>query len=124
MHGSSSVPQEWLEIINNYGGDMGQTYGVPVAEIQEGIKNGVRKVNIDTDLRMASTGAVRKFLAENTSNFDPRKFLKDSTQAMMEICAARYEAFGSAGQADKIKVSSLETMQDRYRSGELDQKIK
>jgi fructose-bisphosphate aldolase class II len=124
MHGSSSVPQEWLEIINNYGGDMGQTYGVPVAEIQEGIKNGVRKVNIDTDLRMASTGAVRKFLAENTSNFDPRKFLKDSTTAMMEICAARYEAFGSAGQASKIKASSLDTMSERYASGSLDQQVK
>ena len=124
MHGSSSVPQEWLKIINNYGGDMGKTYGVPVNEIQEGIKNGVRKVNIDTDLRMASTGAVRKFLAENTANFDPRKFLKESTNAMMEICAARFEAFGSAGQADKIKVSSLETMQSRYASGELDAQIK
>jgi fructose-bisphosphate aldolase class II len=124
MHGSSSVPQEWLETINNFGGDMGQTYGVPVNEIQEGIKNGVRKVNIDTDLRMASTGAVRQFLAENTSNFDPRKFLKASTQAMSDICAARFEAFGSAGQADKIKVSSLETMIARYKSGELDAQVK
>ncbi|SFV64583.1 Fructose-bisphosphate aldolase class II [hydrothermal vent metagenome] len=124
MHGSSSVPQEWLEIINNYGGDMGQTYGVPVAEIQEGIKNGVRKVNIDTDLRMASTGAVRKFLAENTANFDPRKFLKESTNAMSDICTARFEAFGSAGQADKIKVISLEDMISRYASGELDAKVK
>ncbi|HFE37732.1 MAG TPA: fructose-bisphosphate aldolase class II [Gammaproteobacteria bacterium] len=115
MHGSSSVPQEWLEIINNYGGDMGQTYGVPVAEIVEGIKNGVRKVNIDTDLRMASTGAVRKFLAENTSNFDPRKFLKASTEAMSEICKARYEAFGSAGHASKIKPTSLEKMVDFYK---------
>ena len=124
MHGSSSVPQEWLETINNYGGDMGQTYGVPVSEIQEGIKNGVRKVNIDTDLRMASTGAVRKFLVENTANFDPRKFLKESTKAMSDICAARFEAFGSAGQADKIKVISLETMISRYASGELDAKVK
>ncbi len=110
MHGSSSVPQEWLKIINEYGGDMGQTYGVPVAEIVEGIKNGVRKVNIDTDLRMASTGAVRKFLAENPANFDPRKFLKASTTAMKDICKARYETFGSAGHADKIKAKSLETM--------------
>ncbi|HHO68778.1 MAG TPA: fructose-bisphosphate aldolase class II, partial [Gammaproteobacteria bacterium] len=86
MHGSSSVPQDWLEIINKYGGDMGQTYGVPVEEIQEGIKHGVRKVNIDTDLRMASTGAIRKHLSENPSNFDPRKFLKASTEAMKEIC--------------------------------------
>jgi len=123
MHGSSSVPQEWLEIINNYGGDMGQTYGVPVAEIQEGIKHGVRKVNIDTDLRMASTGAVRKFLADNPSNFDPRKFLKASTEAMKEICKARYEAFGCAGQASKIKAVSLEVMFKKYVSGELDVKI-
>ncbi len=115
MHGSSSVPQEWLEIINNYGGDMGQTYGVPVEEIVEGIKSGVRKVNIDTDLRMASTGAVRKFLAENTSNFDPRKFLKESTKAMSEICKARYESFGCAGQASKIKAKSLEQMIDYYK---------
>ncbi|MCW9023055.1 MAG: fructose-bisphosphate aldolase class II [Gammaproteobacteria bacterium] len=115
MHGSSSVPQEWLKIINSYGGDMGQTYGVPVEEIVEGIKNGVRKVNIDTDLRMASTGSVRKHLAENTSNFDPRKFLKESTKAMKDICKARYEAFGSAGQADKIKVVSLEAMIDFYK---------
>jgi len=115
MHGSSSVPQEWLEIINNYGGDMGQTYGVPVGEIVEGIKSGVRKVNIDTDLRMASTGAVRKFLAENPANFDPRKFLKASTQAMSEICKARYEAFGCAGHASKIKPKSLEKMIGYYK---------
>ena len=123
MHGSSSVPQDWLEIINNYGGDMGQTYGVPVDEIVEGIKNGVRKVNIDTDLRMASTGSVRKFLADNPSNFDPRKFLKASTEAMKEICKARYESFGCAGHASKINVQSLETMIGRYVSGELDPKI-
>jgi fructose-bisphosphate aldolase class II len=115
MHGSSSVPQDWLEIINNYGGDMGQTYGVPVEEIQEGIKNGVAKVNIDTDLRMASTGSIRKHLAENTSNFDPRKFLKESTAAMKEICKARYEAFGSAGNASKITPLSLEKMVDYYK---------
>ena len=123
MHGSSSVPQDWLEIINNYGGDMGQTYGVPVAEIVEGIKHGVRKVNIDTDLRMASTGAVRKHLHDNASNFDPRKFLKESTKAMMEICKARYEAFGCAGHASKIKSVSLEAMQVRYDAGELNPKI-
>jgi len=114
MHGSSSVPQDWLKIINEYGGDMGQTYGVPVEEIVEGIKNGVRKVNIDTDLRMASTGAVRKFLHDNPANFDPRKFLKASTAAMKDICKARYEAFGSAGHADKIKAKSLEKMIDFY----------
>lgn len=115
MHGSSSVPQEWLKIINSYGGDMGQTYGVPVEEIVEGIKSGVRKVNIDTDLRMASTGSIRKHLSENTSNFDPRKFLKESTAAMSAICKARFESFGSAGNADKIKVKSLETMIDFYK---------
>jgi len=124
MHGSSSVPQEWLEIINRYGGDMGQTYGVPVAEIVEGIKHGVRKINIDTDLRMASTGAVRKYLAENRKDFDPRKFLKASTKAMKDICKARYEAFGCAGHASKIKVLSLETMIKRYQTNELDPHIK
>jgi len=123
MHGSSSVPQDWLEIINNYGGDMGETYGVPVKEIQEGIKHGVRKVNIDTDLRMASTGAIRKHLAENKSNFDPRKFLKASTAAMKEICKARYEAFGCAGHASKIKVISLDDMSKRYASGDLDPRV-
>ena len=115
MHGSSSVPQDWLKVINSFGGDMGQTYGVPVEEIQEGIKNGVRKVNIDTDLRMASTGSIRKHLAENPSNFDPRKFLKASTEAMKGICKARFEAFGCAGHADKIKVKSLEEMFSFYK---------
>ena len=115
MHGSSSVPQDWLEIINNYGGDMGQTYGVPVEEIQEGIKNGVAKVNIDSDLRMASTGAIRKHMADNASNFDPRKFLKESTNAMKEICKARYESFGCAGNASKITPVSLEKMVDFYK---------
>jgi len=115
MHGSSSVPQDWLKIINEYGGDMGETYGVPVKEIQEGIKHGVRKVNIDTDLRMASTGAIRKHLKENASNFDPRKFLKASTAAMKDICKARYEAFGSAGHASKIKAVSLENMIKFYK---------
>ena len=114
MHGSSSVPQDWLEIINNYGGDMGQTFGVPVEEIQEGIKNGVAKVNIDTDLRMASTGSIRKHLADNPSNFDPRKFLKESTAAMKDICKARYEAFGCAGNASKITPVSLEKMVSYY----------
>jgi fructose-bisphosphate aldolase class II len=123
MHGSSSVPQEWLKIINEYGGDMGETYGVPVEEICEGIKHGVRKVNIDTDLRMASTGAVRKFMSDNKSNFDPRKFLKASTAAMKDICKARYEAFGCAGHASKIKVISLDDMASRYESGELDARV-
>ncbi len=123
MHGSSSVPQDWLKIINNYGGDMGQTYGVPVEEIVEGIKHGVRKVNIDTDLRMASTGSIRKHLNDNASNFDPRKFLKESTAGMRGICEARYEAFGSAGMASKIKADSLEIMFEKYSTGKLDPKV-
>src|SRR5690606_15340928 len=123
MHGSSSVPQEWLKIINEFGGDMGETYGVPVEEIVEGIKHGVRKVNIDTDLRMASTGAIRKFMAENRKEFDPRKYLRAASKAMSEICKARYEAFGAAGQASKIKPISLEAMSKRYASGELDPKV-
>jgi fructose-bisphosphate aldolase class II len=125
MHGSSSVPQDWLEIINSHGGDIGQTYGVPVEEIVEGIQYGVRKVNIDTDLRMASTGAVRQFLTDesNKANFDPRKFFKASTAAMQQICEARYEAFGSAGHASKITAISLENMVARYASGELATKV-
>jgi fructose-bisphosphate aldolase class II len=115
MHGSSSVPQEWLKIINDFGGDMKQTYGVPVEEIVKGIKSGVRKVNIDTDLRMASTGSIRRHLKENPSNFDPRKFYKEATNAMKEICKARFEAFGAAGNADKIKVKSLEEMIGFYK---------
>ncbi len=123
MHGSSSVPQDWLAMINEYGGDMGETYGVPVEEIAEGIKNGVRKVNIDTDLRMASTGAIRKHLHDNPSNFDPRKYLAAATKGMYEICKARYEAFGTAGNASKIKAINLEDMTARYASGELDPKV-
>lgn len=115
MHGSSSVPQEWLKIINDFGGEMKQTYGVPVEEIVKGIKSGVRKVNIDTDLRMASTGSIRRHLQENPSNFDPRKFYKEATNAMKEICKARFEAFGAAGNADKIKVKSLEEMIGFYK---------
>lgn len=120
MHGSSSVPQEWLAVINEFGGDIPETYGVPVEEIQEGIKHGVRKVNIDTDLRLASTGAVRRFMAENKAEFDPRKYLAKTVTAMSEICVARYEAFGTAGQASKIKPISLDDMFVRYESGELD----
>ncbi|NWN91077.1 fructose-bisphosphate aldolase class II [Marinobacter adhaerens] len=123
MHGSSSVPQEWLEIINKYGGEIPETYGVPVEEIVEGIKHGVRKVNVDTDLRLASTGSVRRFLAENPAEFDPRKFLKETMKAMTDICIARYEAFGSAGQASKIKPINLERMYMRYEAGELDPKV-
>jgi len=123
MHGSSSVPQEWLAIINEFGGDIKETYGVPVEQIVEGIKHGVRKVNIDTDLRLASTGAIRRFLAKNPAEFDPRKYLKETITAMRDICIARYEAFGTAGQADKIKPQSLEQMFTRYEKGELTQKV-
>ncbi len=114
MHGSSAVPQEWLKIINEYGGNIPETYGVPVEEVQEGIKHGVRKINIDTDLRLASTGAVRKFLAENPSNFDPRKFLRAATNAMRGICTDRFNAFGSSGNASKIKPISMDDMADKY----------
>jgi fructose-bisphosphate aldolase class II len=124
MHGSSSVPQEWLEIINQYGGEIPETYGVPVSEIQEGIRNGVRKVNIDTDLRLACTGTIREFLAKNRAEFDPRKYLKQTIKTMSDICVQRYEAFGTAGQADKIKVLSLEVMQQRYDAGELIPNVK
>ncbi|WP_017938607.1 class II fructose-bisphosphate aldolase [Zestomonas thermotolerans] len=123
MHGSSSVPQDWLAIINEFGGEIPETYGVPVEEIVEGIKHGVRKVNIDTDLRLASTGAIRRFLAQNKSEFDPRKYLAKSIEAMRDICIARYEAFGTAGHASKIKPISLENMYKRYASGELAAKI-
>ena len=117
MHGSSSVPQEWLATINEFGGEISETYGVPVEEIQEGIRHGVRKVNIDTDLRLASTGAVRRFLAENKSEFDPRKFLIPTMDAMREIVKNRLEAFGAANQISKIKkVYSLEEMHHRYAS--------
>lgn len=114
MHGSSSVPQEWLAVINEFGGEIPETYGVPVEQIVEGIKNGVRKVNIDTDLRLASTGAIRRFMAQNPSEFDPRKYLAQSVKAMEEIVVDRYEAFGTAGNADKIKVVSLENMVNKY----------
>ncbi len=124
MHGSSSVPQEWLQIINEYGGKIAETYGVPVPEIQQGIKHGVRKINIDTDLRLAYTGAIRRHLAQNPEEFDPRKYLGDAVKAMMEICKLRYEQFGTAGQASKIKVISMEDMVKRYQSGELDPTVK
>jgi fructose-bisphosphate aldolase class II len=121
MHGSSSVPQEWLEIIRRYGGEMKETYGVPVEEIVTGIRHGVRKVNIDTDIRLAMTGAMRRQMAEKPSEFDPRKFLAEAQKAAKAICKARYEAFGSAGQAAKIKPLTLEQMAERYRQGELNQ---
>ena len=124
MHGSSSVPQEWLDIIRQYGGEMKETYGVPVEEIQEGIKNGVRKVNIDTDIRLAMTGAIRRHMSQDKSNFDPRKFLKEATAAAKDICKARFEAFGCAGQASKIKPLQLDDMAARYAKGELDPVVK
>lgn len=114
MHGSSLVPQEWLKIINDCGGYIKETYGVPIAEVQQGIKYGVRKINIDTDLRLASTGALRQFLINHKAEFDPRKYLQQTINAMTEICQARYIAFGSAGHADKIKVKSMETISQAY----------
>ena len=114
MHGSSSVPQQWLATINEFGGNLAQTYGVPVEEIQEGIKNGVRKVNIDTDLRLAATGAVRKFVAENPSDFDPRKFLAAATSAMRDVCRERFQAFGSVGHGSALRPRSLADMATRY----------
>lgn len=117
MHGSSSVPQDWLKCINEHGGDIPQTYGVPVNEIVEGIKYGVRKVNIDTDLRMASTGAIRRYVdqQENASDFDARKIYKAARDAMQALCQSRYEAFGSAGHASKIKAIPLSEMVKRYK---------
>jgi fructose-bisphosphate aldolase class II len=124
MHGSSSVPQEWLEVIRKHGGQMKETYGVPVEEIVTGIKHGVRKVNIDTDIRLAMTGAIRRHMAEKPAEFDPRKFLADAQKAARGICKARYEAFGCAGQASKIKPLPLEAMAERYRKGELNQIVR
>jgi len=114
MHGSSSVPQEWLKIINQFGGKIPETYGVPVEEIKKGIDNGVRKVNIDTDLRLAATGAIRKHMSENPENFDPRKYLKEAKNAMKQICIDRYKAFETIGMADKIKAKTLELMVNFY----------
>jgi fructose-bisphosphate aldolase class II len=123
MHGSSSVPQELQEIINANGGEMPQTWGVPVEEIQRGIRHGVRKINIDTDCRMAMTGAVRKVLHQDRVEFDPRKFLKPAMDAMRVLCAQRFEEFGAAGQADKIRPLPLSAMAKRYASGELSPKF-
>ncbi|WP_180038594.1 class II fructose-bisphosphate aldolase [Acinetobacter sp. YH16052] len=115
MHGSSSVPQEWLAVINQYGGDIKETYGVPVEQLVEAIKHGVRKINIDTDLRLASTGAMRRMMAEKPSEFDPRKFFSATVDAMKQICIDRYEAFDTAGNADKIRPISLEKMVSHYK---------
>ena len=114
MHGSSSVPQEWLAIIREHGGSIKETYGVPVEEIQEGIRHGVRKVNIDTDIRLAMTGAMRRAMAKDPSEFDPRKFLKDAMAAARDVCIARFEAFGCAGRASKIKPVALEAQARLY----------
>ena len=123
MHGSSSVPQEWLAIINQHGGEIPETYGVPVEQICEGIKHGVRKINIDTDLRLASTGTIRQFLAKNPTAFDPRTYLKETIVAMKDIAVARYEAFGTAGNAKKIVPLGLAVMTDRYTGGEFSAQI-
>ncbi|WP_354684970.1 class II fructose-bisphosphate aldolase [Cupriavidus necator] len=123
MHGSSSVPQELLEEIRKFGGDMKETYGVPVEEIQEAIKYGVRKINIDTDIRLAMTGAIRRFFAENPSKFDPREYLKPAREAAKQVCKARYIAFGCEGQASKIKPVSLTDVAQQYKSGKLAQVV-
>lgn len=120
MHGSSSVPQEWLDMINQYGGSIPETYGVPVEEIQKGIKSGVRKVNIDTDNRLAITAAFREAAAKDPSNFDPRHFLKPSIKYMKQVCAERYQQFWTAGNASKIKQVSLDEFARKYSTGELD----
>jgi fructose-bisphosphate aldolase class II len=123
MHGSSSVPQDLLALINQYGGKMKETYGVPVEEIQEAIKYGVRKINIDTDIRLAMTGAVRKFLAENPDKFDAREWLKPAREAAKQICKQRYQQFGCEGQAGKIKGDSLKVVAGKYAKGELAQVV-
>lgn len=121
MHGSSSVPQELLAEIRQFGGDMKETYGVPVEEIVTGIQHGVRKINIDTDIRLAMTAAIRRYLAENPSKFDPRDYLKPAREAAKLVCKARYLAFGCEGQAAKIKVLPLEKMAEQYKQGRLAQ---
>src|SRR5689334_13724163 len=124
MHGSSSVPQDLLAEIREFGGDMKETYGVPVEEIQEGIKHGVRKINIDTDLRLAITGAIRRYFGQNPSKFDPRDYLKPAREAAKKVCVDRYLAFGCEGQASKIKPISLEKIAEKYKAGELAQVVR
>lgn len=119
MHGSSSVPKEWIDMINEFGGKIPETYGVPVEEIQKGIKSGVRKVNIDTDNRLAITAAIREAAQKDPSNFDPRHFLKPSIKYMQQVCADRYQAFGTAGHATSIKQIGLDEYAAKYASGEL-----
>ncbi|BBA79661.1 fructose-1,6-bisphosphate aldolase [cyanobacterium endosymbiont of Rhopalodia gibberula] len=120
MHGSSSVPQEWLDMINQYGGKIPETYGVPVEEIQKGIKSGVRKVNIDTDNRLAITAAIREEFHKDPSNFDPRHFMKHSIKYMKQVCSERYQQFWTADNASKIKQESIEAYATKYAKGELD----
>ena len=122
MHGSSSVPEEWQEVFNANGGAMRETYGVPVEEIVRGIKHGVRKVNIDTDLRLAATAEFRRIAYTQKAEFDPRKFLKPAMDAMAKVCRDRFEAFGTAGNAPKIKIIPMSEMAKRYASGTLDPK--
>jgi len=123
MHGSSSVPQPLQDMFNEYGGEMKPTWGVPVEEIVRGIRHGVRKVNIDTDCRLAMTAMFRKVGTSNKSEFDPRKFLKPAMDAMRDLCRERFEQFGTAGHASKIKVIPLAEMARRYRAGSLDPQI-
>ncbi len=124
MHGSSSVPEDLIALINQYGGTIPETYGVPVEEIQKGIKSGVRKVNIDTDNRLAITAAVREALAKDPKEFDPRHFLKPSIKYMQKVCAERYQQFETAGNASKIKQVSLDEFAAKYAKGELSAAIK
>jgi fructose-bisphosphate aldolase class II len=119
MHGSSSVPQEWLDVIRHNGGQIKETYGVPVEEIQQGIRHGVRKVNIDTDIRLAMTGAMRRLMFAKPEEFDPRKFLADAIKAARDICKQRFEAFGSVGKASMIRPMALERMTSLYTAGKL-----
>jgi len=123
MHGSSSVPQDLLKIIRDNGGEMKETYGVPVEEIQEGIKHGVRKINIDTDIRLAMTAAIRKFMNENKGAFDPRDYLKPARAAAKEICRQRFQQFSCAGHGAKIKAVTLSRMAEKYAKGELKQVV-
>jgi fructose-bisphosphate aldolase class II len=123
MHGSSSVPQEILEEIRKYGGQIKETYGVPVEEIQEAIKHGVRKINIDTDIRLAMTAAIRRTMVEDPSKFDPRDYLKPAREAAKKICIERYQQFGAAGKASLIKAVSLNEIAKRYQSGALAQMV-
>ncbi|TJW86507.1 MAG: fructose-1,6-bisphosphate aldolase, partial [Mesorhizobium sp.] len=122
-HGSSSVPQELQDVINRYGGEMPQTFGVPVEEIERGIRYGVRKVNIDTDCRMAMAGQFRRVATEDPREFDPRKFLKPAMDALRDLCRDRFERFGTAGNASKIRVIAMDEMAKRYAAGKLDPQI-